>query len=792
MRMVFKPKIMKLSLLTITLFSIFSIQTHAEITTKISHLNTTAISQSNKTAVQLDFAQQPNIPSGWRIPGNNAGNIFIQDGFLQLDGRQSAIQTTSILLPIELAKLQNYRIDIEFALDQAVNPSRWGSVIYDVTAAKGFIPEQYYQFTIRADAAAKNGTEFGQRKKNGQWNVIETHVFSEDLKANQLYKATIIVHGNRVQHYLNNILLQNVELDQPLLKGDIGLSVAGLLMKVKSMQVSEQNTALPNLNNKVTAVQALATQVSAPTTLIQKMSDAFNPNTVQANQLYYALDAKLNLFDASGQQVSSLMHYLKAPPRNTISVFAVQDRQTITALKQLAQSQDLSDITVLSTDVVLLKFAHQHIPMLRTALDLSQAKNLTNSRKDLSSILQMTNQAFAKIVVLPKQLLDRENVRFLQRLLLSVWTDSSASTVQDMATVLTSGVNGVITQDSAGFAKLLQQFPKNTLLRKPLIIGHRGVPSLEDENTLESAQHAVALGVDLVENDIYITKDQQLVVMHDDTVNRTTKGTGKIEQMTLAQVQQLRTKKNNYHVPTLAEYFSTFKNTQNFALMIEIKSTSPKLVPALKTVIDQYGVADRVVITSFNRDQIQQVKNQIPTLSTGILIQNMPSSSQPLISSRQVLAEAQQYSSSYHPPYRADLVKLFAETQHRGVTYWPWNLNETSFKQLYVAGINGVTTNFAQLYAKYIVDIQAPTTLKLKVGQVLAMDVQLKQQDGTVLKEQAQQFIVLEGSPAYKTQAGSLSFTEPGTAYVLAGYKYQIDSQYFYHIFSKPVKVTIQ
>ena len=166
--------------------------------------------------------------------------------------------------------------------------------------------------------------------------------------------------------------------------------------------------------------------------------------------------------------------------------------------------------------------------------------------------------------------------------------------------------------------------------------------------------------------------------------------------------------------------------------------------------------------------------------------------SQPLISSRQILAEAQQYNSSYHPPYRADLVKLFAEAQHRGVTYWPWNLNETSFKQLYVAGLNGVTTNFAQLYAQYIVDIQAPTTLKLKVGQVLAMEVQLKQQDGTVLKEQAQQFMVLEGSPAYKTQTGSLSFTEPGTAYVLAGYQYQIDSQYFYHIFSKPVKVTIQ
>ena len=81
MMMDFNPKFMKLSLLIITLLGIFSIQTHAEITTKISHSATAAISQPSKIYLQLDFAQQASIPSGWRIPGNNAGNIFNRDGF---------------------------------------------------------------------------------------------------------------------------------------------------------------------------------------------------------------------------------------------------------------------------------------------------------------------------------------------------------------------------------------------------------------------------------------------------------------------------------------------------------------------------------------------------------------------------------------------------------------------------------------------------------------------------------------------------------------------------------------
>ncbi|OTG85075.1 glycerophosphodiester phosphodiesterase family protein [Acinetobacter sp. ANC 4648] len=783
---------MKLSLFTITLLSIFSIESYAESTKNINNPNVAIASALAKKHVQINFEQQKMIPQGWRVPGNNVGNIFIQDGFLHIDGRKSTMQTTSILLPTELAKLQNYRIDMEFTLDQAVNPSRWGSVIYDIVATQGFIPKKYYQFTVRADTAAKNGTEFGNRKANGQWNVIESKAFPENIKANQLYKATVIVHGNRVQQYLNNVLLQNVELDQPQLNGDIGLSVAGLVMKVKSIQVSEQNTVLPNLNNKVTAVQASTTQVSAAATLIQKMSADLNVNTVSANQVYYHLDAKLNLLDTSGNPVSTLQHYLSNTQRKNIAVLSIQDQQTITVLKQLAKSQDLSDITLLSSETELLQFAHQQLPMIRTALDLSQAKNLSSSRKDLSAVMQMANQAFAKIVVLPKQLIDVKNVRFLQQLLMTVWVDSSATTAQEVASVLTSGVNGIMTTDSAAFDALLKQFPKNTLLRKPFIIGHRGVPSLEDENTLESAKYAVALGADLVENDIYLTKDNHVVVMHDETVNRTTKGTGKIEEMTLAEVQQLRTKNKNYSVPTLAEYFASFKNTQNFVLMIEMKSANPKLVSALKTEIEKYAVEDQVIITSFNRDQIQQVKNHLPMVSTGILIQNMPSSNQVLINSRQILAEAQKYTSSYHPPYRNDLVKLFAETQHRGLTYWPWNLNDTTFKQLYVAGLNGVTTNFVQLYSKYIVDIQAPSELKLKVGQPLKMDVQLQQQDGIELKGQAQQFIILARSPQHETKAGSVSFTQKGTAYVLAGYKYQIDQQYFYHIFSKPVKVIIK
>ena len=764
---------------------------HAELASKISTQNQPKFAaQPLKTLYEQSFVQQKTIPQGWRIPGNNAGNVYVENGILHIDGRANSVSPTSILLPQNLEKQQNYRIDLEFTLDQAVNNSRWGSVIYDVTETQGVIPSSYYQFTLRTDTTAKNGTEFGRHKSNGQWEVSETKAFSENIKANQWYKASIVVSGQRVQHYLNHQLMQDVELDQGSAKGGIGLSATGLVLKVKNIQVSEQTSALPDLANKVTQVQEIQTNVALAPTLIQKVKTTSSPLN-STNQLYYQLDANLNLLDQTGQVVETLQQYLSNPQRNTIPVLEIKDPKSIEALKLLSKSHDMSDITVLSKSDDLLKSAHQIVPTLRTALDLSR-ENLKESHVGLSEIMRRTNQAYARIVVLPHRLANKSSVSFIQRHLMTVWVDTPAHDPQDVASILTSGVNGIITTQSTLFASVLKQFPKNTLLRKPFIIGHRGVPSLEDENTLESAKHAVALGADIVENDIYLTKDQHLVVMHDATVDRTTRSTGKIEEMSLAQVQQLKSKNKAYPIPTLAEYFTTFKHNPNFVLMIEMKSANPALVAKMQDEIKKYQVENQVVTTSFNADQVARAQSQLSEIPRGLLVGSMPNSRNTLIAAKQINADVQKYNSTYNPAYRADLINLLETTKHRGISFWPWALNDETFKKLYIAGTYGITTNSAQLYAKYIVDIQAPKNVKVKVEQPVLLTAQLVQQDGVKLNQQLSNFVVLSGSAKHEIKNGQLSFSEKGTAYVLAGYKYQIDAQNFYQIFSAPIKVIIQ
>ena len=789
---------MKISLLSSALFGcifFFSPFSQAVEIHKNRSLEQTENLTENTTKIlyQVDFVQQQTLPQQWRIPGNNPGNISIQNGVLQIDGRANDIQPTSILLPSSLEQQQNYRIDVEFSLDQPLNSSRWGSVMYDVVTTQGIIPNTYYQFTVRSDVTAKNGTEFGNRKSNGQWNVIEAKS-GQTLKEGQSYQASIVVHGNRVQHYLNGQLMQDVEIDQQHLRGDIGLSATGIIMKIRKISISEQNAALSELKTSASAIQNTAFQLSAPPTLIQSgIGDvkATSASFTQANQYYYQLDSKLRVLDTTGKVIGDLKSLLETRPKNKIFAFDIVDIRTIDALKQFVPEDDLSDITLISKDAQILVEAHQKLPALRTALDLSQYRSSKKRPENLAELVVKTNAAYSKIMILPAQGLDKPSVSYLQRRLMTVWTKQNVTDHVQAATILTTGVNGILSQNSNIYAEVLKQFPKNTLLRRPLIIGHRGVPSLEDENTLESATHAVTLGADIIENDIYLTKDQHLVVMHDNTVNRTTKGTGKIEEMTLAEVQQLRTSHKNYHVPTLAEYFIWLKKNKNTVLMIEIKSSQPTLVQALKAEITKYDVVDQVVTTSFNRDQIQQVKTNMNHVSAGVLVGSLPNAANKSANVKYLLADAQKYVASYHPSYRADLVNIFNEAQQRGVSFWPWNLNDTTFKQLYIAGLNGVTTNDIHKYSNWIVDVQANTQMNMKVGQASAIPLSLKAQNGAMLKALATHFIVLKGSPNHKVENGQLIFTDKGTAYVVAGYSYQIDAQNTYYLYSQPIKMIV-
>ncbi|WP_306669698.1 glycerophosphodiester phosphodiesterase family protein, partial [Acinetobacter sp. YH16039] len=425
-----------------------------------------------------------------------------------------------------------------------------------------------YQFAIRADAAGASGLELALRQPTNAWNVLHKSAYKENMEVNKSYKATVIVHGQRVRHYIDDNLVLDTTLPYNLDQGAIGLSTAGLLMKVDAIKITEQLDPLPE-SNRVTEIIDHNLPVSMAPTIAQP-APVNGISSTAATHIAYQLDEQLNLLNTEQEKVMALRDYLNDSTRRTLPLLRIQNEQTINKLKTLGESYDLADITLLSDQPELLRKARIAIPALRTALDYSKQTGLSSSTKDIVTIAHNTNSSLAKIVILPKHLVQTEVVSHLQRLLITPGANLDSSSPLTAAEFLSTGVNGIYTEQPDSVLSIMKLMAPNTLLRKPLITGHRGIPALEDENTLEGTLKAIQVGADAVEYDVYLSKDNHVVVMHDSTTTRTTGVNAKIEDLTLAEIQNLRTIPNGRKVPTMNEILAAVKQYPSVTNFIEI------------------------------------------------------------------------------------------------------------------------------------------------------------------------------------------------------------------------------
>lgn len=142
----------------------------------------------------------------------------------------------------------------------------------------------------------------------------------------------------------------------------------------------------------------------------------------------------------------------------------------------------------------------------------------------------------------------------------------------------------------------------------PMVFGHRGAAGHAPENTFASFQLAQRMGVDAIELDVRLTLDRQLVVIHDETLERTTNGSGFVREHTLSELKGLNAgwrfsldnrtypfRDQSLQIPTLAEVLCTFPD---LFFTLEMKDTSPTAADFVVAVCTQYDVLNRVSIAS--------------------------------------------------------------------------------------------------------------------------------------------------------------------------------------------------
>ena len=162
--------------------------------------------------------------------------------------------------------------------------------------------------------------------------------------------------------------------------------------------------------------------------------------------------------------------------------------------------------------------------------------------------------------------------------------------------------------------------------RDPIMLAHRGLVRHAPENTLPAFATAVELGLS-IELDVYQTRDDQLVVIHDPTVDRTTDGTGNVNEMTLAEIRRLDAGSwfdptfAGEKVPTLEEAFQVIRKRQRtpVAIALNMKVISPGIERRIVNLVEKYKLFDQVFAFGQPDESSRRFKQASPRLRTTIV-----------------------------------------------------------------------------------------------------------------------------------------------------------------------------
>jgi glycerophosphoryl diester phosphodiesterase len=147
-----------------------------------------------------------------------------------------------------------------------------------------------------------------------------------------------------------------------------------------------------------------------------------------------------------------------------------------------------------------------------------------------------------------------------------------------------------------------------------LRVGHRGARAYAPENTLTSFKKALEIGVDAVELDVRKTKDNQLVVIHDANVKRTTDGEGLVSELTLKEIKGFSAEKGE-KIPTFQEALD-FLDTK-VKVFIELKEAGVE--EQVLSIVQEKGLEKNVVIVSFLEDALKKVRELDKDIETGLI-----------------------------------------------------------------------------------------------------------------------------------------------------------------------------
>lgn len=248
------------------------------------------------------------------------------------------------------------------------------------------------------------------------------------------------------------------------------------------------------------------------------------------------------------------------------------------------------------------------------------------------------------------------------------------------------------------------------------VIAHQGGDGLRPGNTMAAFEHAVELGVDVLEMDIHGTADGDIVVIHDDTIDRTTDGSGALLALTLPEIQSFDAgydwtardpdadefpfRGAGTTIPRLETVLEAFPD---MPMTIEIKQREPSIVDDVCALLDEYEMQERVIIASFHEETMTEFREHCPGYMTSAVESEVTRFVLAALSGNYDLFEPHPSLVAFQVPRRSGEVEVitpeFIEAANFfGIAVQVWTVNDReSMEELVAMGVDGIITDYPDI-----------------------------------------------------------------------------------------------
>lgn len=224
----------------------------------------------------------------------------------------------------------------------------------------------------------------------------------------------------------------------------------------------------------------------------------------------------------------------------------------------------------------------------------------------------------------------------------------------------------------------------NNILR----IGHRGAMGHITENTVESIQKAIDLNCDVIEIDVFKIKSGELMVFHDDQLDRLTNATGNIEDYTYNELQKVKVN-GVYQIPTLEKIIEVINRKAVLNIELKGNNTAEDTHLLIQLFINKGWTNTDFIISSFNWGELEKMRNLNKTIDIAILTEENPVDA---------IAFALQINAVAINPYHKDLNVLNAsKIREANLKIYPWTVNDPEdINRMKELKVDGIITNYPE------------------------------------------------------------------------------------------------